>query len=218
MATLNQIIGILSERVGRPFDVPFQEELKVIVKYWGIRLLKNSLNQKILDRKYFYTQIIVPIIKVNQVTCPVNYGCAWRSESKIPTPLRVNNVLFDYVGSADFSAPFAYRLNWQMSYMRESKFTSHFKSYYYADGYLWFNDILGQQQAGVLFIPADPNELITFCRAGGIINTCPDDEFDEYPLNPDLLQQLISSILKTELANMLQTGEEKVNMDADNKN
>ena len=40
--TINQVISLLAERSGKTFDIPFQEELKIIADYWISTILKQA--------------------------------------------------------------------------------------------------------------------------------------------------------------------------------
>lgn len=217
MATLNEIASLLAERAGKPFDTPFQEELKFIIKYWAVALTRNSLDKSPMDRRFFHSKLTVPLVKTSEVEC-LNYGCILRSEAKIPKPLRANNLLFDFVGSADFtSASFSYRLPYQLDIMEKgSRFTGWLPTYTYVDNYIFINNPPSSsfKLLGILYIPEDLNQIKNFKQCSNTtINSCNSDD-DEFPLSSDLLQTLITSILKTELSFNLNRINEVVNVDS----
>ena len=120
MATLNEIVSILSERVGRPFDIPFQEELKVLVKLKSIRYTKDLLAKKPLDRRYFLQSFVAELVQVAEIDCPITYGCILRTKLKIPKPIRANNTIFDFVGTPDFVDFYGIGGGWKENFFKQS--------------------------------------------------------------------------------------------------
>jgi hypothetical protein len=122
MASLNEIVSILSERAGKPFDVPFQEELKAMVTYWRARVIKNSLKNNPNNRKFMQQTIVAELEVVPLVECPVEFGCVLRTKCKIPMPIRTTGILFDYVGDATLDVAYTYTSEEFETYFSHNKY------------------------------------------------------------------------------------------------
>ena len=195
--TLNEMVGILAERAGKTFDVPFQQELKAIAKAWSATILRQRLEKNHYDRKYFYQHLSIPVEQVSVLNCPIKYGCTFRSVNKVPKPLRSNGILFDFVGSADYTNPFTYRMEWTRQFFAHSKYTGSDSSYLYADGYLYFDNISALTKViGLIGIFPNTDEVKNFICSDA---PCITDD-DELPYGEDIAQQVIQSILSVELS------------------
>ncbi len=196
MPSLNEIVGILSERAGRTFDIPFQEELKSLVLITGTKFMKDSLTKRPQDRKYYLQSVVLPIIRLHKIECPIKYGCTLRTEDKVPAPLRVNGILFDFVGSADLTIPYAQGGDWKETYFESNRYTADNKRYTYRDNYIFISD---KEQSldyiGIIYIPSDLSSLKGLKCDG---SNCIDDDTQSL-IAGDLIEPIISSIL-TKLA------------------
>jgi len=206
MASLNQIISLLAERTGSTFDVPFQEELKVIVSYWRARVIKNSLKNHPHNRKYMQQSFVTELEEVPLIDCPVNYGCALRTKCKIPNTIVIDGIIFDYIGKPTMDYPFSFVKDEFEQYMASSPYTGKRLRYSYKDGYIYIYGTNKLKYIGVRGIFENPQK-ISDCECGD--KPCYSDD-DEYPLTEDLLQEVIKAILATELRAMLP--EEDVNI------
>ena len=100
--SLNEIVQLLADRVGQPFSVPLQEELKVIVNYKRAEWMSKLIRANPEHRKLFLKDFSVELESVDKAECPVNVDCSvLRTKVKIPTPLRTAEYIFDYVGDPD---------------------------------------------------------------------------------------------------------------------
>lgn len=200
MASLNQIVGILAERSGRTFDIPFQEELKVLVAITGAKFMKDSLTKKPLDRRYYLQSLVLPVERISKIQCPISYGCQLRTVDTIPTPLRTSGIIFDFVGSADMEIPFAHGGDWKETYFRHNKYTAKNSRYVYRDNHLFIKD---DEQAieyiGIQYIPEDPLALRGLRCDNS--STCIDDDYTLL-IPGDLLEPIVTSILTTKLGVM----------------
>jgi hypothetical protein len=195
--SLNKVASILSERAGRTFDIPFQEEMKDIFIYWIATIRKQSLERNAKDRRHFQQSFVAELEQVPLVECPVEYGCVLRTKEVLPSPLRSSNVLFDYVGSALFSEPYGYTDEAYEMYMSTSEYTGSKKRYAYRDNKLYIYNDKKLKYIGVRGVFEDPRELDKFrCNKEG--DPCYSDDLP-FPATDDMIQQAISAILKTEL-------------------
>ena len=63
MTSLNQIVTILAERVGRQYDLVFKRELKTIVNTWRNTILRQSLKENPRETSHFQLSWTMPIQK-----------------------------------------------------------------------------------------------------------------------------------------------------------
>lgn len=193
--SLNKIASILSERSGRTFDIPFQEEMKDVFIYWISTIRKQSLEKKPRDRRYMLQSLTMELEQVPQVECPIEYGCAVRTKLEVPTPLRGNGVLFDYVGNALFTQPFSYTAEEFEAFFSTNEYTGKKLRYSYRDNKLYIYNDKKIKYIGVRGVFEDPRDLDGFkCNK----TDCYSDDLD-FPASADMIQQAISAILKTEL-------------------
>ena len=213
MASLNEMIGILSERSKRTFDVPFQEELKVLVGIVGSKFMKDSLTKRIQDRKYFLQSVVLDVIRVDKIPCPISYGCNLRTEFQVPTPIRANGILFEYVGSADFEIPWGQGGDWKETFFKKNRYTADNIRYTFRDNYLFISDKEQDiEYVGIQYIPANVLALRGLkCDANG---TCYDDD-TTYLIAEDLKEPIINNILTTKLGIILPKDKVEVNVDGE---
>ena len=208
--TIREVVSTLSERVGRPFDIPFQQELKGIVKATALRFIKNTIEKKPLDRRYFIQSFNASIIPVSITECPVKFGCAMRTELQVPKPLRVNNTLFDFVGSADFIDEFGMGGDWKEKYFQANQYTANRIRYLYKNNYIYsYNTGSVIEVIGIQGLFEDYSKLAPFqCD-----NTICDIDDVEYPVPGDLWQPIIISILQNELRNAVADPDKEITVD-----
>src|SRR6478735_5643072 len=102
--SLNQIVSMLADRVGQPFNIPLQEELKLIVNYKRADWIQKIVDKHPEQRKYFLKDFSIELESVDKAQCPVDVDCdVLRTTQKIPLPVRTSYGLFDYVGDPDKS-------------------------------------------------------------------------------------------------------------------
>ena len=103
--TLNEYAVQLAEPYNRQFDIPYLSMVKdrIIIKVG--RMLRNSLDKNPNDRKFYRMEpLILPLHSTTMGCGPT--ACTVMETDYIPTPLRSNGILFDFVGSADGSTVF----------------------------------------------------------------------------------------------------------------
>jgi len=212
--SLNEIVSVLSERANKPLDIPFQEELKAMVIYWGARVMKNSLKNNPNNRRFMQTSFVVPLEKVSLIDCPVEYGCELQTACDIPAPLRTHGILYDYVGLPTMDSPFAYTKEELEQYLSHGKYTGKNIRYTYKDNRIKLRNASFKtiKYIGIRGIFPDPRKLAD-CLCNN--KPCYSDD-DVYPLPDDLVQEVIKAILTTELRmpNIEEAVEVDINKDA----
>ncbi len=197
--TPNEAVSFLAERSGRTFDIPFQQELKVLFRITAVRYVKNSLEKKPLDRRFFLQSFVAPLKKVSAIECPIEWGCALRTVDKIPRPVRSNNVLFDFVGSADFVVSYGHGGDWKENYFKTNRYTGTKTRYMFRDQYLYISsEDNGVEYIGIQGVFEDPTLVNTFkCNEYGCVG---DDE--DYPIPADLFEPILRDIMQTKFGNV----------------
>lgn len=97
MMTPNELTTLLAEPHARQFDEPFKLMLFARAMTWYSRLARNTVEKNPLRRQEFTRTVILPMKPAS--------GVHAESVDVISSPLFVNNILFDYVGSKDGNGP-----------------------------------------------------------------------------------------------------------------
>lgn len=196
MATLNEIAVLVAEPLGRALDEAFKEQVKARAKAWRSKLIRDTLNRNPKDRAFFTQRITLVLEEASATECGLQLPCkVLRTKDKVPTVVRANNILFDFVGSTDGSNPFKYYTAWQFKYALASKYAS-----LVTDGYgltnerivLHKNKLMSHVAVEAIF--DDPEQAyIASCGDEGCLF-----EDTEYPIPGDLTQQIVQYILQVD--------------------
>lgn len=209
-ASLNELAEILAERVGRQFDVPFIEEMKVAIGYWRSRLLRDSLEKAKKDRAYFKQYIEVPLIEVNIAELPgfPNYPVL-RTSCTIPEPVRANGIYFDYTGSPDKLSSFRlFTEQHEIIPALNAKYTGKRPKTLWLNKFIYVFNVLDLPYLGVAGVFDNPQDVEDFkCNCG--CDNCYDDNMP-YPISGDIQQRIIQAILTTELKNNMKPDTESI--------
>lgn len=212
MATLNQIVTILAERSGRQYDLVFKRELKTIVHYWRVQILKQTIQKKASQVSYFLNPIVIEIEQVPEIECPIKDGCVLRSKERLPKTLRTSTAPFFYVGDPKFKGlGFSFSQSFNLDFLKYSRNQpANVVRYTFIDGYLYFYNLpKSQRYVGVQDVFESPETLKTVNCDTGETKSCYSDD-SEYPMTEDLVQQLIQAILSTELRIQVQSDTKEV--------
>ena len=206
--SLNEIVSMLSERVGQPFNKSLQEELKVVINYKTSSFFKRLLEQNPGQRRFFLKDFSAQLTKVDKADCPVNIGCdVLRTVYEVPTPLRNNLNIFDFVGTVNKMTGFTYSSPDQLPFLKHSKYTADLPKYFYIDKYIYIYNNLDLEWINIRGIFPDQRQLTNFLCNGAACYT-DDDQFD---MPEDMLNDVIRDILSIELRNMFpEQGEVKL--------
>lgn len=217
MASLNELAVLIAEPLGRALDVPFREQLKERIKNWRGKLLRDTLNKNPKDRVFFTQTITIPMEKVSAVDCGIPLDCKlMRSKFKVPTPIRANGILFDFVGSVDHGNAFKLVKRHELPFFLVQKYAPLVSTVYsYENEYILLPDNRLTPNITAEAIFPDP-ELIGELACGGEENCDFDDA--EYPIPPDLAQQIVQYILQVDF-NRLPASDDKteVNVNSNEK-
>lgn len=197
--TLSKLTTEIASHLGKELDEPFKRILAQKVDSWRSRLLRNSLQEKPLESKFFRQTIYVKLEPSSQLPeCLKGPLCkVLKSELPIPRPLRFSNYMFDYVGSIDGQNTFREKSPGTGQYLLAGKYSKKLV--------LWElkNDYLEVETTHVNSMPMlridgvfdKPSEVGDYNCATGV--NC--DFWDQpYPITGEIAQLVVQSILQTD--------------------
>lgn len=195
--SLNQLVQMLSDRVGQPFNVPLQEELKVVINYKRADWFQKVIAAHPEQRKFYLKDISVELESVDRAECPVNVDCTvLRTVKKIPVPLRSSYDLFDYVGDPDKFDGYSYATPDQVYWLaKHSKYTASRPRYFYVNGYVYIYNEPDLGYVNIRGIWPDQRELNDF-KCDNV--PCYTDD-DQYDIPDDIINTMMQDVLKNEL-------------------
>jgi hypothetical protein len=202
LPSLNEIIGILSDRVGQPFNVPLQDELKVIVNYKRVNFTQQFLEKNPDQRRFFQQSFVTDMQKIPKGDCDEIPGLTCdilRSKCKIPNPIRATYAMFDFVGAADWSVGWGETKPEYNNYNQHNPYTKNKTKWFYQNEYLYIFNDLSIKKVAIRGVFADPFSVNPCCGAGSA--PCITDD-TPYPVSADILNYIIKDILATELRSM----------------
>lgn len=212
MASMNEIISSLSNRVGRPFDVPLQRELKHIVRYHAAMQTHRYLDKYPWERNFFLQEVIIPVEKANPSECPeikVPGKCFLLKTTKpVPKPVRNKSTIFDYVGAVSGRDGYGYLDTAFANFIQFNRFTKDRPKWFYINEKIYLINEGSDKFTLIRGVFEDPLSV----NACGDPTCLTDD--DPYPVPADLLPIIVESILKVEM-NKLFPEIENVDVDQD---
>lgn len=197
LISLNQLVSLLASRAGQPFSTALQEEMKIVLNYKRADFFKKLINQNPFQRRFFLKDFEAELEVVDKARCPVEVDCdILRTVLTIPTPVRTNLTLFEYVGDPDFSDSYSYANPEQIIlYSKYNKYTADKSRYFYSNGYIYIYGDLDLEYIGIRGIFDDPKQLEGFKCTG---DPCYTDD-DQYNIPDDLINSIIGDTLRVEL-------------------
>ena len=200
--SLNKIVSILSDRVGQPFNINLQNELKDIIIYKRADYTRQFLDNYPQERKQFLQSFLVEMEEIDEGECGVELACNfWRSKCELVIPIRSKTIIWDFVGAPDFSVSFGYLAPEFMRFQMASKYTGDLPKWFWENKKLSVRNEESIKFLGVRGILEDPRELNTCACSTDGSQECFDDD-SPLPMAQDILNAIIRDTLNTELRNM----------------
>jgi len=190
--TPNEITTVLASGFDKTFDVPFRRMLMERVDMWRARHIKNTLDKTPADRKFFRSTIFLSTTETSSVPCtlPVTVCDVWVTGT-LPTPLRANSMLFDFVGSVDGMTPFSESSPGMVNFKNKGKYSHKLVPYIFSNDKLYIYKKVPMVRVDL--IAALPIQLENFQCLGDSGTVC--DFWDSpYPCPPEILQLIFQSI------------------------
>lgn len=217
MASLNELAETLAEREGKQFDNPFLEEMKVLVHINRSKLARNTLERNRQDRVFFRQYFEVPMIPVNISELPGFPDMpVLRTECQIPSPLRANGIIFDYIGSPDKLTVFqVFTEQHEIIPALDAEYTGHKPKALWLNNYIYAFNSLTLPFIGGATVFDDVRAIQNLkCNCGN--DSCYNDDM-EYPAPRDIQKDIIQSILAVELRQPTKDQTKQVQVDAPEK-
>lgn len=200
--SLNKIVSILADRVGQPFNINLQNELKDIIIYKREDYTRQFLDNNPQERTLFVQPFLVEMEKIETIECDVELSCEWfRSKCELPPPIRSKFAVWDFVGAADFSDSYAFSNPEFMQFHTFSKYTPKRPKWFWQGSRIIVMNEESMKYVGVRGIPEDPRLLNSCACATDGSQTCFDDD-SPLPMAGDILNAIIRDTLNVELRNM----------------
>lgn len=194
--TLNTITTEIASQLKKELDEVYKRILAEKVDNWRARLIRNSLEKRPQDAKFFIQTVYIPMERTSEIPaclgapadCPVS-----RSIKNIPKPLRYGTVLFDSVGSANGSTGFTFASNGTEQYLSAGKYSKNSIYYGWDGAKLFIRSKPNLPLIKIVGVFENPSEIFEYnCNAG---IEC--DGWDKpYPVTRDVLQQIVQYIIE----------------------
>ncbi len=210
--SLNQLVQLLADRVGQPFNVPLQRELKVILNYKRADWVQKIVDKHPEQRKFFLKDFSAELTTVDKAECPVDLDCTvLRTVEKIPQPIRTSYGLFDYVGDPDKLDGYTYMSPEQMVMIVNygSKYTKDRPKYFYVNGYVYIYNEDSLEYVNIRGIWSDLRQLSPFKCAD---QPCYTDD-DQWDIPDDIINTMMQDVIKNELRFLMSPEVDEVTVD-----
>ncbi|MBS1960707.1 MAG: hypothetical protein JST04_00720 [Bdellovibrionales bacterium] len=194
MATLNEYVAIIADRMDRPFDEALKADIKFSFKTYRALLMAREKDHL---SPVFFQFVVVPLIQVDMMdSCAAIVGCpVLRTKDLIPRPIELGGDLFKYVGTPERISSkrkiFPYVELEGYDNTKYNKYTAGMTRYSYSNGYLYILGNLRQSLLGLEGIFEDPASVP---NCGDICYT--DD--DPFPISMEMGERILQSMLSGE--------------------
>jgi len=197
-SSLNELAELLAERAGRQFDFSFRQELKVMINYWRVRLIVDSLNSRPNDRKWFSKWLELSLIEVNFSQFPDFPECPiMRTEFKIPKSIRANGKLYDFSGKLNKMTVISVHEPYEIKVLMSGRFTGSYLRMAVINDYGFVFNALNLPGISIKLIPEDIQEFqLAMSQSLSPVPCFTDDE--PYFVTEDLKQRIVQAIIATE--------------------
>lgn len=208
-ASLNEMVSVLADRVGKPFSIPLQNELKVILKYKRVMFMKRSLDKHPDQRKFYLQSFVVKLVEGSDydAICGVDGDidpgeCQFmQTNCTLPQPIRSTAVLFDYIGAPNFRKAYTPTSPEFLDMLCHSKYTGGTAKWYYVDDKIRVYNNFQTKYIGVRGVFEYPEDINTCnCPTAGA-SLCYDDD-QPFPAPQDLINDIMKDTLSVELRSM----------------
>lgn len=193
--TLSSITAQIASHLKKELDEPFKRLLADKVDMWRGRILRNTLQEKPLESKFFKQTIWIPLTQQSSVpACVTAPVCkVARSAEKIPAPFRYSTTYYDFIGSVDGSEGFVQKTPGMGEYQTAGKYSGKNILYEVLNGYLQIESAINLPMARIDAVFDKPGDAMRFnCEQAA---TGCDYWNEPYPITGDVLQIVVQSIL-----------------------
>lgn len=226
MASINALVSEIAHSVGKPDNIPFKEQLKLLVIQTRNELIRRSYENHSYVDKHHVQRFTVKLKEVNDGEIVLPEGCSdnmitkiKRTEDIVPKPIRlVNNLPFNRVSTI------GYKTNREIPFIKET--TARFVTsvpglcgnwcYDYINGYIYIFPTNGMPVLinNIVIESAFENPTPIDIKNGVV------DDFDalfddnDFLLSEDMIGQIREIIYKRDLfLQFRETNEHSINTD-----
>lgn len=194
-STLNEIATVIASHLKREQDEPFKRVVAKHVDWWRSRLIVNSLEKHPEQRKFYRQTLWMPMVLEEQIPCPTNVRLPQVSISKfrIPAPMRLADMLFDYAGSIDGLRPFREAPPGQWEVLSAGQYSRLTTFYEFTNFHTRVRSPKELPMMRLDGVYDDPREVLELnCKTNGLCNYW---DFP-YPATGDMIQLIVQGILE----------------------
>lgn len=196
--TPNEITTLVAMNLGKELDVPFKKALYERVKYWRSTLIKQSLDNRPQQDKYFLQTIYLPLQKVDTLQVVDSRLSQFEAITtiEVPIPIRVSDQIFNYVGGVDGTSPWGYADAGTLMYIMAGQYAALFNHYQYVNRKLSIRKYPDLEYVRIGGIFNSPEEAMIYETIPPRPNL---DWWDvDIPMSGDIEQRVIQCILTTD--------------------
>ena len=194
--SLNKIVSSLAARVDQPFNVDLQNELKHIVGYKRANYTQQFLEKHPFQRLLFLQKVTLALEKAPKDDCTPVEGCIiMRTKCEVPTPIRSDKTIFDFVGDSNFVNGYAKQDPAFIQDNEFNRFTANKPNWYYMNKRIYIYNSTVINRIGLRGVFESP-AAVAACACTDTV--CYDDN-DPYPISLDILNAIIRDTLQVEL-------------------
>ncbi len=213
MASLNQHAERIASLLRRPFDHELKERAKDALRNLRATRLRQSAEKNGLD-PYYSLSYIAELITVDITdNCFVDLGCpVLRTKNTIAEPVRIKtDVPFTFVGGVD-GTEFTYLSDLsKLRHMKTLRYMGETFFYTLQNKYLYLYNAKRIKFVTLTSLFVNPEDAVNVCANGA----CYTDN-DEFPMPADLVEGMITELLKTHFG-LTQPIDTEVDVDKPNK-
>lgn len=204
--TPNQITTLLAAQLDQPLEMPLRLMLMERVKNHRARQIKQALDKRPSDRKFFRQSLYMSMQKVLDTTCAPLVACQVARSAVVPRIIR-SGPLFDYVGGIDGNSPFQLGSSGVKGYLEMGRFSEQFPTYEFIDECITVSkaDLPLIRIDGIFDDPMSVQAL----NCGAVATDC-DNWNTEFPISRDLLQLVIQLIIQIDYNRMVKADNNQI--------
>jgi len=181
------------------------EQIHFLVKYYRSLLIRRDQERNMNRSRMFEQDLgIVPLEVVDSSDTSNTGNILLRTESKIPTPIRLKSkeAITHISGKDKYSQPIPLIDTVRAHWMQYNSYTGDNIFAFYRDGYVFLYNTLSIRELNIRGIFEDPQQVFDFANEDG--EQIYDDN-SPYPIPADMVEQITKAILSTEAGLVAQT-------------
>jgi len=192
MASLNQLATAYIDSVNEHFNIPLRERVKFHIKHLRAKFIRQDFERNKFSRN-IVSSYVDKLIKVDKLdNCLVELGCVMlRTERKVPKPIQLKGVLFQYVGGVDYASG-----SWgeidpaEVATLQYKIFGADLERWYYTNDYIY---VITKGKFKFIRVESafeEPEKAVTVCENS--VDCLTDD--DEFPVSLHMVDMIYKEL------------------------